>query len=135
MTATVAQVRQALAEVLTLGGLTAHAFRPGGITPPAAVVMPPPGEYLTKATLEGGFDLQIVVGLYVEWGEEQSATEQLDAFLTAGGALSLIAAIDADPTLGGVVDYAWATSASDYGVYSWGEVPYYGGLLPVTVLL
>jgi hypothetical protein len=135
VTATVTQVRAALATVLAVDGLTVHAFRPQGITPPAAVVMPPPGDYLTKATIDGGYDLQLVVGLYVEWGDDQSATEQLDAFLTATGTSSLIAAIDANPTLGGVANSAWATAAADYGVYTWAEIPYYGGLLPVTVLL
>jgi hypothetical protein len=137
MTATLTQVRQAIATALgTIAGLEAHAFRPGSITPPAAIVYPAPGQFLDyQVTMDAESDLRLVILVIVEWGEEQSAAEQLDAFIADSGASSINGTIDANQTLGGIVDGCDVIAAQDYGTYTIGGVEYLGVEFPLQVLL
>lgn len=137
MTATLSQVRTALASVLSgISGLNAHAFKVGSITPPAAIVMPAPGDFFLYATASDPVhDLDLVIGLFVQWGDDESASAELDAFLSPTSTTSIWAAVDADRTLGGVVASAQVGTARSYGSYEYGGEPYYGCEFPVSVLL
>ena len=137
MTATLTQVRQGLAAALgTIDGLEVHAFRPGTITPPAAIVYPAPGAFLDyQVTMDAAADLRLVILVVVEWGEEQSAAEQLDAFIADSGPSSINGTVDANQTLGGIVDGCDVVNAQDYGTYTVAGVDYLGVEFPVQVLL
>lgn len=137
MTATLTQVRQAIATVLgAIDGLSAHPFEPGSITPPAALVHPAPGAFLDyQVTMDAAHDLRLVVLIVVQPGEEQSWAEQLDAFIADEGASSIFAAIDANQTLGDLVDGCHVTVAQDYGTYTVGGADYPGVEFAVEVLL
>lgn len=137
MTATLTEVRQALATTLaTISGLESHAFRRGTMTPPAAIVYPAPGALIDyQVSMDAEQDLRLVILVIVEAGDEQSASEQLDAFIAAAGANSVNAAVNANQTLGNTVDGCRVLVAQDYGTYTVGGVEYYGVEFAVEVLL
>jgi hypothetical protein len=136
MTATLTQVRQALKTRLdTITGLSVYAFPPGTVTVPAAVITPQPGEFLTYRTSNVSHDLDLVVTVFVQHGDDQSATEELDAYLADSGSQSIYLAVESGQTLGGVVDCCAVTGARNHGTFTFGEVQYYGVELAVEVLL
>jgi hypothetical protein len=135
------QVRQALATALsgiTVDGktLTAIPRLAGQLDPPAAVIAPADGDFLTYRTSSSTHDLVLAVTVFLQWGEDQSATESLDAMIATSGASSVFAAVDANQTLGGVVDAAEVISARDYGIREFpNEVRYLSCEFLVEVLL
>lgn len=141
MTATLTQVRQALAAALdAIPDLNAHAFAPGAVTAPAVVVKPATGQFLNyRPTMGTGAadaaDLLLVVGLFVAGTDEEASSEELDAYLADSGTRSVYAAVAADPTLGGLVDDVALLSATNYGSYTYGSANFYGCEFPVAVLL
>jgi hypothetical protein len=107
--ATIQEIRAGIkARLDTIAGLRAHANMPGTINAPAAVVARRSTEFDT--TLDGqSDDLTFAVTVFVEWTTDR-AQEKLDAYTASGGASSIRVAINGDPTLGGVVDFAAAVS-------------------------
>lgn len=138
MTATLTEVRTAVAAALATLGVNTYTWHPGSITPPAAVVMPAPGAFLSFQVAVGQpevQDLDLTVGVYVQWGDEQSAQESLDGYLADTGPSSVYAALRAEPTLGGVVVDVEVLTADDYAVYTWGGVEYLGVQFRLAVML
>jgi hypothetical protein len=129
-------IRSAVGTALsTIAGLNVHAFHVGSVTPPAVVIMPAPGEFVDYSTaFDPTHDVDIIVGLFVEAGDEESASNEVDEYASATGAKSIYAAIQADPTLGGAVDSAAVLNAHDYGQYEYGGQQYYGCQFTVSVL-
>ena len=64
--------------------------------------------------------------VFASHAHEDTAQDTLDAFIDRTGASSVFAAIDADPTLGGIVDYAVVTGATDYGSLTVGALELFG---------
>lgn len=139
MTATVTQAREALADALAaVEGL--REVYPRAVTTanaPCAFVEVGEGAFLTfKASLDGARDLGLVITLIVGRGQDRSSSELLDSFLADSGPTSIYAAVEADPTLGGVVESAAVMSASNYGTIPWSDgTPYLGCQLLVDVFL
>lgn len=129
-------IRRALKTALSaIDGLEVHAFHVGSITPPAVVIMPAPGDFFDYSTAFGPtHDLDIIIGLFVEAGDEESASDQVDGFADPTSATSVWAAVQADPTLGGAVDSAAVLTARDYGQYDYAGTAYYGCQFIVSVL-
>src|SRR5688572_4612680 len=99
----IADAMQALAGAFSsITGLNTYAFPPGSIEVPAVVVSMPPGELgdLSPVMDEGVMDLNLVVNVFVQWGDDDAAWAQLLPFTGLSGAYSLFAAVNADPTLG-----------------------------------
>jgi hypothetical protein len=121
--ATIAQIRDGLATRLeTIDGLRAHRTRPGQINPPCAVVSRRQTRF--DQTFDGADDFTFAVTVFVQFGNDRTAQEALDAYLNPSGASSVVAAIHGDPTLGGVVDYARVVSAEQDGLETYAEVEY-----------
>lgn len=102
MPATVSQVMTGVSNRLaTITGLRAFAFQPDFINPPTA--FPVLNEVSYHGSFGGGdvvFDgtVQVIVG-----GVSDRLTQgRLDGFASFSGALSIRAALEGDPTLGGV---------------------------------
>lgn len=115
--------------------VTVYPRLPGLINVPAAVIAPGPGTFLTYRTSAVSHDLTLDVTMFVQRGQDRSTTDMLDLFVADTGGLSIFAALDADPTLGGEVDGAWVVDAKDWGVWTFGEVSYLGVVFTVQVLL
>jgi hypothetical protein len=62
--------------------------------------------------------------VFVSFANTDVATEELDKYLSPTGDYSIAAAIDADPTLGGVVDYAHVESAEGEKVTNYAGTDY-----------
>jgi hypothetical protein len=128
-------VRAALAAQLnTIAGLRATANRNAQISPPAAVVMPVTGSFIRySTTFDGECDLMLRAILLVAEGDSTSGQDNIDPYLATTGAQSVYAAIQADPTLGGVVSWAALTEATGYGLINFAGIDYLGCHLIVTV--
>ena len=120
-------VRAAVATYLTgsITGLRATASRFGQVNPPCAVIVPQTGRVITySTTLDGETDYYLRAILLVSEGDSASGQDLLDAYLSPQGAQSVYAAVQADPTLGGVVSYAAVIEAAGYGVMNFNGVDY-----------
>lgn len=129
MTATITAVRTALAEALsTIDGLRTFATLPDNIAPPAAVVEPDTGIFLEYGTALAGQadDIRLRVGLFVSRASDRAGAGKLDGYIASNGPHSIRAAVEADPTLGGVVDSVQVTQALNWGQVTFGGVDYYG---------
>lgn len=124
--ASLSTVRAALASrVDTIPGLTALARMPGSISPPMAVVVPGAGTFVTYGdSMSGTVRLSLAVVLYVTYSHQDGSQDALDAYLADSGSQSVMAAVAADPTLGGVVEFAGVTEARNYGIVNVANVDY-----------
>jgi hypothetical protein len=136
MTATYDQVKQALGTVLlTIPGLRVYPRLTPLINPPAAVVTPATGPFLTYRTSNISHDLDLAVTVFVQRGNDRSSDEELSAYIADSGPKSIYGVVDANSTLGGVVDGAWVTQAQDWGAYTVGDASYLGCVFLMQVLL
>ena len=130
---TLKQIREALKTTLaTIDGLRAFDYVPGGVSPPAAVVKPPQITYGTTLN-EGSHDLVYGVLVLVSLATDRTAQDTLEAYLDPSSAESIAAVIAADPTLGGVVDYAVVTVVQNTGNVMFGDAEYFGAEVLVNV--
>lgn len=137
MTATDKQAMEALAAAFgSIPGLSTYAKPPGSIEAPALVVSKPSGEFADYSVFMGdGGDLDLVINVFVQWGDDDAAWDELRTFVAQSGAYSLFAAVNADPTLGGVVDSALVGQPTNFGPYTYGDLRYLGAEMPVEVFL
>jgi hypothetical protein len=120
--ATVQQIREAIKVRLdTIVGLRAHAGMPANVNAPAAVVSRRSTAFDTSTDSD---DLTFAVTVMVEHPEDPSSQVKLDAYLAGEGASSIRLAIDGDPTLGGVVDFATAVSVGRDRIVEWAGIKY-----------
>lgn len=139
MTATITQVRDGIkVRLATIPGLETFARTPGGgVTPPLAVVYPSPqSPYQYGQAMDGSTDdATFLVKLAVAGVESEDAETALDAYLAHSGASSVYAAVEAGPTLAGIVSFAAVQAVSSYGSIVIGGQEYFGAELLVTVAL
>jgi hypothetical protein len=103
-----ASVRAGLAAALAgIDGLRVYAQPPGTVNPPAAVILRRSTSFDVAFGDVDGYTF--AVSVLVSYGTPEAAQVALDA-LTSGGAGSVRVALEADPTLGGIVDYVRAVS-------------------------
>ena len=119
-------VRAAVAAYLTTAiGLRATANRFGTVNPPMAVVAPQTGSLIRYATtFDGETDYNLRAIILVSEGDSASGQDAMDAYLSPAGALSVHAAVQKDPTLGGQVSYCAVIEATGYGLTNWNGVDY-----------
>lgn len=104
--ATIPQIRDAIKTRLdTVSGLNVYDTVPGQVHTPAAIIRRRSGP--RPSTLGAtNHDYTFVVTVLTSLADDRAAQDKLDAFLSGGGADSIMAAIDADPDLGSVVEFA-----------------------------
>jgi hypothetical protein len=125
MTASLAQVRQAIKDRLGLveGINTVYGYHTNNPDPPCAIVGWPDqvltGRRLGDSTAwEGAVPVQILVST----ADPRGADDRLGRFCDPTGPHSIVAAIDDDNTLGGVLDgYAVVVRFSDFGIARFAE--------------
>jgi hypothetical protein len=83
--------------------------------------------------MDGEDDTTFAVTVLVEWADQVTAQKTLDEYLASTGAKSIKAAIDGDPTLGGIVDYAHATQVEDERILPFVGVEYLAADIVVEV--
>lgn len=131
--ATVDEARRAIAAALQrIPGIHAYDKFPGRIIPPAAVVRRRRTRY--GASFAGGAEWLMAVGLYVQLGDAVEAQELLDAYLSETGPTSVVDALRADPSFGGVVQGSVVTEADEEGLTDFGDgVKYLTAAVNLTV--
>ena len=111
----------------TIPGLRCHDTVPDSVMPPAVVVRPSPEQFATYDVALGGVrNLLFEVTLVVSKAWDRTAQDTLDSYIDPTGANSVYAAMEAGPTLGGIVADAYVRSASNYGMITWGTTAYLG---------
>jgi hypothetical protein len=135
MTATLSEVREALAEqVRTVPGLLAvHDRVPDSMSAPCAVVQPAPGDFLQfRPTFDDAANYLLLVTVYVPGADAVNGQLALGPFLAPSGASSITAAVNG--TLGGVVSSAVNNFARNYRAETWDEQRYIAVDFPVQVM-
>jgi hypothetical protein len=129
------QVRQAVADYLTASiGLRATPNRFGAVNPPMAVVAPQTGSLIRyQVSTDGETDYSLRAIVLVSEGDSTSGQDALDAYLSPVGALSVHAAVQKDPTLGGQVSYCAVIEATGYGLTNWNGVDYLAASLVLNI--
>lgn len=90
-------------------GLNVYARWPGALSSPAAVVIRRQTEF--DPTFDLAAEATLAIKVLVAVGSEDAAGEDLDDYVAPAGALSIRAALEGDPTLGGLVDYLHVATA------------------------
>ena len=118
MTATVTEVKQGLATALgAITGLRAFAYQPDQLNAPIA--FPTLDNLLYHRTMRTALtEMSFTVTVIVCKADSRAAQSQVDPYVSASGAQSVKAAIEADQTLGGKVDSLIVNSAGGYQVIS-----------------
>lgn len=130
--ATISQVRDALrVRLATINGLRASSIEQANPSPPAAWPLPRSGAY--NADFEGDTTMQMVVRVVVNMADLSRGQQVLDPYLSPTGTNSIKAAIEADPSLGGVVDSVRVTGWGAYGQYVFGDVTLLGAEINVEI--
>lgn len=116
-------IREGLADRLeTIAGLQVYPRPPGSIVVPAAVVRRRNTNY--DVTLDGLDDTTWAVTVFVSFANTDVSVTGLDEYVSPAGASSVVAAIHADPTLGGVVDFARVVNAEGEKVTNYAGTDY-----------
>ena len=111
MAATVSQIMGGIKERLsTISGLRTTEYLPDNVNPPVAV---PALESITYhgASRGGAAVHELTITVIVGAASERSAQSRLDGYLAYSGDSSIRAAIEADPSLGGVAQTCLVESA------------------------
>lgn len=133
--ASIKSIRDGLkTRLATVTGIYAHDTIPDDLYPPAAIVgFPTTVAYdftMRTAVSRYTFPVRVIAGRVAE-GEGQ---DKIDDLCSPDGSLSIRAAVDADPTLGGVAHSSRVVAARDFGVYEVAGVSYIGGEFEIEVI-
>ncbi len=134
---TLTTIRSTLASYITTNtGLRATANRQAQLAPPMAIILPVTGTFATYSVTfdqETNYSLRAVVA--VSRADSSDGQDLMDAYVSTTGAKSVYAALQKDPTLGGVVSYAVLREATGYGTISHGGIDYLGCSLIIDVAI
>lgn len=116
-------IREGIATRLeTIPDFQVYARPPGSIVVPAGVVRRRSTQY--DVSFDGLVDTRWGVTVFVSFANTDVGTEELDKYLSPEGVYSIAAAIKAEPTLGGVVDYAHVSGAEGEKVTNYAGADY-----------
>lgn len=123
-TTDLALIRAAVAARLNaaIPGLNSHPSYPGVLNHPAAVVARRETRY--DPALDIDAEHTLVVRLFVSFADLAGSQVLLDDMCAPEGNWSIRAAIDADPTLGGVVDFCRIATAEDERQTTYSSIQY-----------
>lgn len=136
--ASLSDIRAALGARIAAGtGLRVLPEARDQISPPVAVVLAGQPIVSYADTLDGAFTVNLRVLIAIsDAPPDEKVQRALDAYLGIGanaGTGSIAGAIQEDPTLGGVVHYTEAISASNYGRISYNDITYFGARIDVRI--
>lgn len=116
------------ARLQTIDGLRITAYAADQINPPSAMVTVPPIPQYHATMKRGRMTLDPSVIVLTSAALDRVGQLDLADYANPTGAKSIIAAIEADPTLGGVVDNCKVISFRPLGMQEVGMIGYYGGI-------
>lgn len=122
------------ARLATIDGLRTAPITLDAINPPTAIVgVPEIPEYRTTFR-RGRFELNPTVTILVSAAFDRIGQRRLATYADVTGATSIPAAIEADRTLGGVVEECWVLDFRALGLEEVGVIGYYGGVFNLRVV-
>ena len=126
--ATVTEIRAGLADAIrrNVPALRAYPTVPDSFVTPAAMVFGPERIRYDSTMARGSDEYRLILRVYVGRVDEKGAQDKLDAYISGQGSQSIKLAIEADASLGGVVDFARVEEARNYGPYQSGQSSYLG---------
>lgn len=131
----IASIRAGLkTRLATITGLRCYETIPDQFSPPAAIVGMPTSINFDFTFARATDRITYPVRLLVAKATDRSAQERLEQYLDGSGALSVKAAIEGDPSLGGAANVTRVLSAQGLGVYDMGGVSYLGCDFTVEVI-
>jgi hypothetical protein len=117
-----------------VSGIYTHDTIPDDVYPPAAIVgFPTTVRYdfaMRTPVSRYTFPVRVIAGRTTE----RESQDRIDDLCSPDGASSIRAAVDADPTLGGVAHSSRVVEARDFGVYEVAGVSYIGGEFEIEVI-
>lgn len=124
MSATVTQIKQGIATALaTIPGLRSYAVQPDNLNPPFAWPMLDTVTY--NGAMRGGLITHVyTVTVVVGRAAERTAQNALDGYVSYDSATSIRAALEADRTLGGVVQNLLVESANNISTTEGNDTTY-----------
>lgn len=125
-------VRTALVDTFATTGLRAHKTEREDINPPALMLELGAINYVDAFGGEARVTFNAIILL--SGADVARSIEALDDYLTTTGDYSLVAAVEADPTLGGLVESASVTGVTDIGRLEVAGTGYVGARVTVDVL-
>lgn len=122
------------ANLSTIPGLRVSQNVPDEINPPCAIVSPD-GTFITYSTAFAGQadDLRFVVTVFVSRVWSRTSQANLDAYADSTNVQGVKAAVESDPTLGGIADDTRVLEARNYGQFLYEGTEYYGAEFLVSV--
>lgn len=118
----------------TVTGIYTHDTIPDDVYPPAAIVgFPTTVRYdftMRTPVSRYTFPVRVIAGRVAE----DEGQDKVDDLCSPDGALSIRAAVDSDPTLGGVAHSSRVVEARNFGVYEVAGIPYIGGEFEIEVI-
>jgi len=131
------QIRTALAQQIhTYTGLRAEAQVRDQVSPPMALVMPSTPVVSYGATMSGGGETEVTINLAIllllsDAAPTEKVQRALDAYLGigAGETMSIAAAINMNPSLGGVVEWCVPMSVTSYSRVDYAAINYFGATI------
>lgn len=122
------------ARLSTIPGLQAYDYAPDDPTPPCAFPLVPAIASYRETMQRGRYFLPIRVVVLTGAQLDREGQLRLAGFANQDGPTSIRAAIEADRTLGGLVEECVVDSFDPSGLDEVGLVPYYGGIFAVRVV-
>ncbi len=117
----------------TIQGLRTFAYVPDLISPPCAIVQLPRTIDFDLVYGRGADTYTIPVMALVGKGDDRSSHSKLASYLNPDGPTSFKGVLEADPSLGNLVDDVRVLRADGVGAYTFGGVEYAGALFTVAV--
>ena len=109
--------------LLSIDGVRAFDYVPDQLPVPCGIITPESGDYDT--TMSRGSDTYTLnVSMVVARATDRWAQTSLSGYVAGSGETSVKAAIEADPTLGGVAQTLRVTRAGSISRYQQGDVTY-----------
>lgn len=124
--ANVKAIRVALAARLATTGLRTHATAPGQVNPPTVIILPNRPAIQYGITMDGETQVNLLAIVLLSAANDMTGQDLLDDYVSSSGTKSIAAAIQADPTLGGAVEFAVPLQVSTYGLVEYAGQQYMG---------
>jgi hypothetical protein len=117
----------------TIAGLRVSDVKPGQINPPQAVIGVPDIPEFYAAMKRGTTLINPTITVLTSATVDRIGQRALAGYADPSGDLSIVAAIMADPTLGGACDDCIVSSFRPLGIDEVGVIGYFGGVFTLTV--
>lgn len=129
----ISQIRSALAtSIASVSGLRVYGVIPGVINPPTAIIRRSRTDYATE--FNGGDTSTFLVTIYLSSADVNASQVAMDEYLSRAGSRSVIAALRADTSLGGVCRSLVIPTVEEYGLTEVSGVNYLTAVVPVMVI-